>query len=470
MQITETSSVGLKREFTVVVASGDIEQKVQDKLVEIGRSVRLPGFRPGKVPMQVLRKRYGSSIMGEVLESTVSDSSEQAMREHGLRPAMQPKVEIVSFKEGADLEYKLAVELLPEIKPVDFGEIELERQRPEIPDEEIEKALKRIAQPHRKSEVVERPAATGDVVVIDFVGSVGGTEFPGGSAKGHELELGSSRFIPGFEEQLVGATAGEHRTVKVTFPAEYGSEELAGKDAEFAVDVQSVKALKDASIDDELATELGLESLEALKKAIREQLEREYGGVARQRLKRSLLDQLAAKHDFPVPAGMVDLEFESIWKQFQEAREANKDEVADEAGKSEDELKSDYRVIAERRVRLGLLLSEVGRSNAITVTQEEVNRALGEEARRHPGYEKQVIEFYRKNPEALANLRAPLFEDKVVDFIVEMAKVTDKPVSIEELLRPEDEAAGSEAAAASAAEETAKPKRKPRKKTESTES
>ncbi len=254
--------------------------------------------------------------------------------------------------------------------------------------------------------------------------------------------------------------------MNVTFPKEYGSEELAGKDAVFEVDVKEVKELKDAKIDDELATDLGMESLEAMKKAIREQLEREYGSVARQRLKRSLLDQLAAKHDFPVPPGMVDLEFETIWKQFQEAREANKDEVADEADKSEDELKNDYRVIAERRVRLGLLLSEVGRSNAITVTQDEVNRALGDEARRHPGYEKQVIEFYRKNPEALANLRAPLFEDKVIDFIVEMAKVTDRPVSIEELLRPEDEAAAVEAAPA---EETAKPKRKPRKKAEKTE-
>ena len=307
--------------------------------------------------------------------------------------------------------------------------------------------------------------------MIDFVGSVDGTEFPGGSAKGHELELGSGRFIPGFEDQLVGAKAGEHRSVNVTFPKEYGSEELAGKDAVFEVDVKEVKELKEAKIDDELATDLGMESLEAMKKAIREQLEREYGTVARQRLKRALLDQLAAKHDFPVPPGMVDLEFETIWKQFQEAREANKEEVADEADKSEDELKNDYRVIAERRVRLGLLLSEVGRSNAITVTQDEVNRALGDEARRHPGYEKQVIEFYRKNPEALANLRAPLFEDKVVDFIVEMAKVTDRPVSIEDLLRPEDEAQDdSGSVEAAAAEEAAKPKRKPRKKAEKTES
>jgi trigger factor len=462
MQITETNAEGLKREFKVVVASDDIEQKVKDKLVEIGRQVRLPGFRPGKVPMQVLRKRYGASVMGEVLEGAVSDSSAQAMREHGLRPAMQPQIEIVSFKEGADLEYKMAVEILPDIAPVDFPALTLERLRPEVPDAEIEKALHRIAQPHRKSEAVDRPAERGDVAVIDFVGRVDGTEFPGGSAKDHSLELGSGRFIPGFEDQLIGAKAGEHRAVKVTFPTEYGSEELAGKDAEFAVDVKEVRALKDANIDDELATDLGLESLEALKKAIRNQLEREYGGVARQRLKRALLDQLAANYTFPVPSGMVDLEFETIWKQFEEARAQSKDEVAEEAGKSDDELKAEYRGIAERRVRLGLLLSEVGRVNSISVNQDEVNRALGEEARRHPGHEKQVIEFYRKNPEALANLRAPLFEDKVVDFVIEMASVTDRSVSIEELLRVDEEtpASGEGAAESPPAD---KPKRTSRK-------
>jgi len=440
MQITETSADGLKREFKVVVESGELEQKVQNRLVELGRQVRLPGFRPGKVPLQVLRKRYGPSVLGEVLETAVSDSSAQAMRDHGLRPAMQPKIEIVSFKEGADLEYKMAVELLPEIAPVDFSQLKLERLRPEIPDEEIEKALNRLAQPHRKSETVDRPAEKGDVVVIDFNGTIDGTAFPGGSAKDHQLELGSGRFIPGFEDQLIGAKAGEHRDVKVTFPADYGSEEVAGKDAVFAVDVKEVRALKEPNIDNELASDLGLESLEALKKAVREQIEREYGRVARQRLKRVLLDQLAAKHDFPVPPGMVDAEFETIWKQFEESRSRNKEEVAEDAGKSDEELKGDYRAIAERRVRLGLLLSEVGRVNSINVAQDEVNRALGEEARRHPGYEKQVIEFYRKNPEMLANLRAPLFEDKVVDFIVEMADVTDRSVSIEELLRSEEDA------------------------------
>ncbi len=416
MQITETNVEGLKREFTVTVASNDIEQKMQARLSEIGRTIRLPGFRPGKVPMPVLRKRYGASVMGEVLEKAVSDSSAQAMLERNLRPAMQPKIEIVSFKEGADLEYKMAVELLPEIKPVDFGELHLERLRPEIPEAEIDKALQRIAEPNRKSEAVDRPAASGDVVVIDFVGKVDGKAFPGGSAQGHSLELGAGRFIPGFEDQLIGAKAGEHRELKVTFPADYGSEDL----------------------------------LDGLRKAVREQLERDYGGLARQHLKRMLLDQLAAKHDFPVPPGMVDLEFETIWKQLQEAREKNKEAVDEDAGKSDDELRSEYRAIAERRVRLGLLLSEVGRANAITVTQEEINRALSEEARRHRGYEKQVVEFYRNNPEALANLRAPIFEDKVVDFITEMASVADKAVAIEDLLK-----SGSEEASATGATEPA---------------
>jgi len=462
MQITETNAEGLKREFTVTVASNDIEKKMQDRLIEIGRTIRLPGFRPGKVPMPVLRKRYGASVMGEVLEKAVSDSSAQAMREHNLRPALQPKIEIVSFKEGADLEYKMAVELLPEIKPVDFSELQLERLRPEIPEDEIDKAVQRIAEPNRKSAAVDRPAASGDVVVIDFTGKVDGKEFPGGSGQGHSLELGSNRFIPGFEDQLTGVKSGEHRTVKVTFPAEYGSEELAGKDAEFAVDVKEVREKQPLVLDDEMAKELGFDALEGLRKAVREQLERDYGGLARQRLKRALLDQLAAKHDFPVPPGMVDLEFDTIWKQLQEAREQNKDAVAEEAGKSDDELKTEYRAIAERRVRLGLLLSEVGRANAITVNQDEVNRALGEEARRHRGYEKQVVEFYRGNPQALANLRAPIFEDKVVDFITEMATVADKTVSIADLLKPEAE----EEPSAGTAEPEAKPKRKARKEAE----
>jgi trigger factor len=466
MQITETHSEGLSREFKVVVASSDIEEQVQTRLTELGRSIRLPGFRPGKVPIAILRKRYGPSVMGEVLERAVSDSSAQAMREHGLRPAMQPKIEILSFKEGADLEYKMALELLPEIAPPDFAGLKLERLRPEVSEAEVAAALERIARPHRKGEPIARAAAKGDEVVIDFVGTIDAKEFPGGTATEFHLELGTGRFVPGFEDQLEGAMAGEKRTVKVTFPADYGGEDLAGRDAEFATTVKEVRALTAPAIDDDLAKELGVESIEVLKRTVREQIEREYGSIARQRLKRALLDQLAAKHDFPVPTGMVDLEFESIWKQFEEAREKNKEAVAEDAGKSDETLKTEYRGIAERRVRLGLLLSDIGTKNAITVTQDEVNRALGEEARRHPGYEKQVIEFYRKNPDALANLRAPLFEDKIVDFIIEMADVTERSVPVEELLRGDKDDSGEEVEAEAAPE---KPKRKPRKKAEKSE-
>jgi len=439
MQITETNADGLKREFRVVVASSDIEEKVNDRLVEIGRQVRLPGFRPGKVPMTVLKKRFGSSVMGEVLEKAVSDSSSQAMQERGLRPALQPKIEIVSFKEGADLEYKMNLELLPEIQPVDLATIEVERLRPDVPEAKIDETLQKIAEQHRKSDKVEREARSGDAVVIDFVGRIDGTEFPGGAAQDHKLELGSSSFIAGFEDQLIGAKAGDKRDVKVTFPQEYGSEELAGKDAAFEVTVKEVQEFRPPAIDDDLAKEIGFENLEEMRKMARERIERDYGNVARLRLKRQLLDKLAERHDFPVPPGMVEFEFEAIWKQLEQERAQNKELAGEDAGKSEDELRTEYRQIAERRVRLGLLLAEIGRTNNISVGQEEVNRAVIEQARRHPGHERQVIELYRNNEQALAQLRAPIYEDKVIDFIIEMAKVTDKEVTPEEFLEAEKE-------------------------------
>jgi len=447
MQVTETNVDGLKREFKVVIGANDIEEKVKHRLDEIGRSVRLPGFRPGKVPMTVLRQRYGSAVRGEVLEQAVTDSSSQAMQERGMRPAMQPQIEIVSFEEGTGLEYKMAVEILPDIKPVGFGEIEVERLRPEVDEAEIEEALGRIGKSRRQSEPAQRPAQQGDAVVIDFVGRIDGTEFPGGAAQGHTLELGSGTFIPGFEDQLVGASAGDKREVKVTFPADYGSAELAGKEAAFDVEVKEVREFKPVEINDDLAKEIGMDSLDELRKTVREQIERDYGAFARQKMKRALLDELAAKHDFPVPAGMVDAEFDVIWKQLEQERGQGTDEPdGEDAGKSEDELKAEYRAIAERRVRLGLLLAEVGRANNITVSQEEVNRALMDEARRHPGYERQVVEFYRNQPAALANLRAPIFEDKVIDFITEMAKVNERTIPAKELLATDDEAAGTDAA------------------------
>jgi len=447
MQVTETTAEGLKHEMTVVVEAADIERRVTDRLNEIGRSIRLPGFRPGKVPLNVLRKRYGPSVVGEVLERTVSDSSNEAMRERNLRPALQPKVEIVSFNEGQDLQYKLAVEVLPQIDLGNFAELQLERLKPEVPEEEIDRALERIAKQQRKSEVVDRAAATGDIVVMDFVGSVGGVEFPGGSAKDYALELGTGSFVPGFEDQLVGIKAGEERNVEITFPADYGNEELAGKAASFKVTAKSVKAIAPQPIDDSLASAIGMENLAALRQVVRERIERDYQGMARQKLKTALLDRLAERHNFAVPQGMIDIELETIWRQYQAQRERAKQtggEGAPEAEPEKDEasVKAEYKDIAERRVRLGLVLAEVGGKNNITVTQDEINRAMAEEARRFPGQERHVIEYYRNNPGAIDGLRAPIYEDKIIDFILELAQVSERAVPLSELLAAEAEADG----------------------------
>jgi trigger factor len=457
MQITDTTAEGLKHEMTVVIDAADIEQRVTDRLAEIGRTIRLPGFRPGKVPLTVLRKRYGPSVMGEVLEQTVSTSSSEAMRERNLRPALQPKIEILSFNEGKDLQYKLAVEVLPQFELSNLGEMQLERLKPEVPESEIDSALERIAKQQRKAEPVERAAEKGDIVEMDFVGSVDGVEFPGGSAKDYSLELGSGSFIPGFEDQLVGIKAGEERLVKVDFPADYGAAELAGKAAEFKVTAKTIKALADQPIDESLATAVGLENLESLRQTIRERIERDYQGIARQKLKRQLLDRLAERHSFTVPAGMVDIELNSIWQQYQaqveRAKQSNTEPA--EAPKDEAAIKAEYHDIAERRVRLGLVLAEIGSKNNINVTQDEVNRAIAEEARRFPGQERHVVEYYRNNPGAIDNLRAPLYEDKVVDFILELAQVTDKPVALKELLAMDEDdetpAAGADDAAKSEA-------------------
>ncbi len=444
MQVTEISTDGLKREFKVVVAANDIESKMNLRLEELGRTVALPGFRPDKVPMPVLKKRFGPSVLGEVIERAVTDSSSQAMGERGLRPAVQPKIEITSFAEGGNLEYKMAVELLPDIKPMNFADLSLERLTAEASESEIDKTIQRIADHNRQTEKIseDRPTEKGDVAVIDFTGRIEGQEFPGGAAKDFRLELGSSEMIPGFEDQLIGHKAGSTVDVKVKFPADYGNATLAGKDAVFTVPIKEIHRKLPATVDDAYAKRMGFEDVAGLRKSVGEQLNRDFTRRARAKLKRQLLDKLAQNHDFPVPQGMVDGEFESIWKSIEEARQRG-DNDPTITGKSDDELKTEFRGIAERRVRLGLLLSEVGRLNNIEVTQDEVNRALIEEARRFPGQERKVVDFYRSHPEALAQLRAPLFEEKVVDFIVEMAKVTDKPVTSAELLKEGEEEAAA---------------------------
>jgi len=434
MQVTETLTEGLKREFKVIVPAADIQKKVEERLKRLGTQARLPGFRPGKVPTSLLKKRYGSSVMGEVLDQTVSDSSSETIRARGLRPAMQPKVSIAKFAEGEDLEYTMAMELLPDIEPVDFSSVELEKLTVEVPESEVEEALKGLAARQRRSEPIPepRPAKEGDIVVIDFVGKLGETKFPGGSAQDYHLELGKGSFIPGFEDQLIGAMPGEQRTVTVTFPADYGNAELAGKEASFAVTIKEIREPLETPVDDELAKSMGLGTLDELRQNLRQNIESQYKSLARVRLKRALLDVLAERHHFPVPAGMVDSEFQEIWKQIEADRKEGRLDPED-AAKSEDELRQEYTEIAERRVRLGLLLSEVGRQNNIQVTAEELNRAVLDEARRYSGQERKVYEWYQKNPDMVARLRAPIYEDKIIDFILELVKTTDRKVSPQEL-------------------------------------
>jgi len=444
MQVTETRNEGLKREYKVLISAQDIDEKVAGRLQELGAQVRIPGFRPGKVPLNILKQRFGKSVMGEVLERAVSDSSTQAMNERGLRPATQPKIEITAFDEGKDLEYTLAVEILPDIEPMDFSKLKLERLVITVEDSAVEETLADIAKAHKRTRPLEtpRPARSGDVLVLDFKGTVDGEEFPGMSAEDHHLELGSSSFIQGFEEQLIGAEIGETREVRVTFPEAYGNEKLAGREAVFTVTVKNILESIPAEIDDELAKTMGEENLEALKERVRERLAAEYRDFARTRLKRQLLDQLAEAHDFPVPESMVEAEFEAIWKQIEEDRERGALDPED-AAKDEETLKAEYRKIAERRVRLGLLISEVGQRNGIEVTQEELNLALLREAQRHPGREREVFEFFQRNPAAMANLRAPIFEDKVVDFIVNLAQVRERTVTPEELRREMEAQSGA---------------------------
>jgi trigger factor len=469
MQVTETAADGLKREYTITVPAGDLEQEINRRLGEIGRQVRLPGFRPGKVPMQILRTRFGPSVRGEVLQNTLQASSAEAISERKLRPALPPKVDIVSANEGADLEYKMAIELLPEIPEPSFAELDIERLVVEVPEQDVERAIERIAEQQRKSEVVERPAEDGDILIVDVEGRIGEQEIPGAGGTDRQIVLGAGSSIPGFEEQLVGATAGEHRTVNVTFPEDYPVADLAGKEAVFTVDVKEIRQRLPIAIDDELGQAVGLENLAELRQELRQRLQRDYDAASRLRLKRLLLDKLAEAHDFPVPPGMVDLEFDNIWRQYEAQREASPAVAGAEAiptageagadptptitdgdavpvptaagpGQNEEAARAEYRRLAERRVRLGLLLAEVGRKNNITVTQDEVNQAITREARRHPGHERQVLDFYRQNPGAIDTLRAPIFEDKVIDFIIELAKIGERTVTPQELLAMPDPA------------------------------
>ena len=434
MQVTETLSEGLKRGFSVVVPAADIESKRTAKLSELAKTLRLPGFRPGKVPSHVVRQRYGTAVGSEVLEESVNDATQQVLSERGLRAATQPKVDVVGLDDGKDLQFTVEVELLPEIPMPDFGAIHLTRFKAEPSTEAIDKALVEVAGRQRSLQPVteDRGAQAGDTLTVDFSGKVDDVAFPGGTGTDMPVELGGGGFIPGFSEGMEGMRPGETRQIAVTFPEEYHAKELAGKAATFDITANGLQQGVPAGVDDDLAKRFGMENLDALRDAIRQQMQREYDQLGRMRLKRELLDRLAKGADFPAPQSMVDAEFGQIWARVENELKQGKLDDEDK-GKDEETLKSEYRAIAERRVRLGLLLSEIGRVNGVQVGQDEMLRALRAEAARYPGQEQQAMEFFRKNPQATESLRGPLFEDKVIDFILELAQVEEKPVSPEEM-------------------------------------
>jgi trigger factor len=443
MQVTQTLSEGLKQEYRIVVPADEIEAQVREKLDALRGQVQIKGFRRGKAPLTLLRKRFGESVMSEVLQSTIDRSSQQAMLDHNVRPAERPNIEVERFESGSDLAFTMSLEALPEFEPCELKDIKLVRYRAEVEDQTVEEALAQLAaQQTSFSDAPEgRKAEPGDALMIDFTGTIDGEPFEGGSAQDFRLVLGSNMFIPGFEDQLAGAKAGDHVEVKVRFPDDYSAEAVRGKEASFAVDVKQVLVPETAAVDDALATRLGMADLAALRAAVRERIQRDYNQTSRLRLKRDLLDRLAESHDFEVPPGRLEAEFETIWHQIEHDMEHAGKTWAD-SEQTEEDARAEYRAIAERRIRLGLLLMEIGRRNNITVPQEELNRAVMEQARRFPGQEQQVFDYFRNNAQAMTELHAPLFEDKVIDFILEMAEVEDRTVPAAELtVDPEAQAA-----------------------------
>ncbi len=444
MQVTETLSEGLKRGFDVVVPSATIEDRRTAKLGEIGRQLRLPGFRPGKVPDRVLRQRYGTAVMAEVLEDSVNEATQLVLSERGLRPATQPKVDVKTLPEAADtakdLAFSVEVELLPDITPPDFAALSLTRLKAEPTAEQIDKALTDIAARQKVLTPVEeaRPAAKGETLMVDYTGRIDGTAFPGGAGTDVDIEVAGPNFIPGFTEQLEGISPGDTRTIDVTFPDDYGTKALAGKTAQFEIAAKTLKTASIPDVDEAMAEKIGFDSLEDLKAAIGRQMQREFDGMSRMRLKRDLLDRLSKQADFPVPASMLEGEFNQIWARIETDRKAgNLDE--EDRGKDDETLKGEYRAIAERRVRLGLLLAEIGRAQGVQVTAEEMTRAMRTEAAKYTGQELQIMEFFRKNPQAAESLRGPIFEDKVVDYILDQATLDERSVTPEELATEPDE-------------------------------
>jgi trigger factor len=445
MEVTQTKAEGLSRTFEVKVPASELQSKLDARIEEIRPNMNLKGFRPGKVPAAHVRKMFGRDLMGEIIDKLVNETNQKALEDAELRPAGQPNVHVDGdmekvVKGEADLAYHMHVDVMPEFTPVDVKTLKVTRPVAEVADEQVDEALKNLAEQNKQYEPRAKTAKAkdGDAVVIDFVGKIDGEAFDGGSAEQQTIVLGSNRFIPGFEEQLVGVKTGEEKNLEVSFPEDYPSADLAGKAAVFETKVHEVRAPKVAEIDDEFAKGLGLESLEQLKGLISEQLKGELSQASRNKAKRDLLDRLDEAHSFDLPPNMVEAEFQQIWGQLQQEMDAGRI-TDDDKDKPEEDLKKEYHDIAERRVRLGLVLAEIGRVNDVRITEQEVQQALIREARQYPGQEREVIEFFQKNAGAMAQLRAPIYEDKVVDYILGEAEVTDTTVSREELLKEDDE-------------------------------
>lgn len=437
MQVTETKNEGLKRGFQIKLDAKSINEKTEQRLTAMSKNIKLDGFRAGKVPLKVLKQRYGKSIMGEVLELSVNEASQKILRDKKLIPALQPKLEITAYEEGGDLDFTMDLEVLPEVSEVDFSKINLERLVADVEDQEVDEAIERLA---ARNKVFKREegakAKKGTRVLIDFVGRIDGTEFEGGAAKNFALELGSGSFIDNFEEQLVGSKEGSDVLVNVNFPKNYHKQELAGKPAEFSVHVHEVQPGENPEVNDEFAKRFGFADLNGLKDAIKAQTQGEYEASARMKIKKQLFDSLDEKANFPVPQSMADLEFNSIWEKLQQAKQEGDETIK---AKSDDDLRKEYTTIANRRVKLGILLSDVASKNKLQVTNEEVQRAVMQQAQQYPGQERAVFEFYKKNPQHLRELHGPILEEKAVDFIISKTKVTDRKVSSEEIMEEIDD-------------------------------
>lgn len=450
MQVTETLSQGLKREFKVVLPATELEERLNSELSTLKDRVRINGFRPGKVPVGHLRRVYGRSVMADVVQNAVNEANRKIVEDNSLKLAYEPQIKFPENQEEvekvmdakADLAFTVALEILPTFELADLSDVTVNKPVAEVTDAEINESLERMAKQNRSFEPKKGKSADGDRVVVDFVGRIDGTEFEGGKGEDIRVELGSNTFIPGFEEQLVGLNAGDTKLVKVAFPANYLAAHLAGKDAEFDVTVKEVEAPGELKIDDEMAKGFGMESLDKLKEAIRDAIKRDFDAQSRRKVKKELLDALDAKYSFELPPSLVEQEFAAVWSQVEADMKSNNRTFADE-DTTEEEARADYRKIAERRVRLGLVLAQIGEKSDIKISDDEVTQALIERVRQYPGQEKQVWDFYRKNPQALAEIRAPLFEEKVVDQILSQVKVVDQSVSKEALFGDDE---GEEAA------------------------